>query len=165
VMCIVASLREIRTAMVRITQHPKYAVSNAGISSVAISKTKAKAKSVVHKTAARMCRLAALIGTCQIISMTCTIWTSSLLKTWTTSTDLWLKCNFEPAELREWDAVSKDPIFYSIPSFVLLMFVREAYYSGSLAPGEGGHLSTAFHSTLMKNVVWIYGGRRSLCCR
>ena len=64
-----------------------------------------KKKNPVRETTKRMCRIAGLVGACQIVSMTCTIWTSSLLETWTISTSLWLKCSFETNQLREWDAV------------------------------------------------------------
>jgi hypothetical protein len=69
--------------------------------------------------------------------MTCTIWTSSLLETWTISTSLWLKCSFETNALREWDAVKRNPSSTPLHRVFYVVVVHDdVLMLCSLAPDE-----------------------------
>ena len=146
IILVVAALREIQSAMMKIT--PKSTKTHS-----VLETPKSKKKNPLHETTKRMCRIAGFVGACQIVSMTCTIWTSSLLQTWTISTSLWLKCSFETNALREWDAVKRNPCSTSLHhAFVRLHLTR-------LSVLQFLHL---FSLPFFQNLVWISGRRRNL---
>jgi hypothetical protein len=52
----------------------------------------------------RMCRIAALVGGLQIVTMVTNIWTSTQLEVWTEKADLRLQCQLENRRFRNWDS-------------------------------------------------------------
>jgi hypothetical protein len=57
----------------------------------------------------RLCRIALTVGVLCVIQSGTNIWTSQTLSTWTKSSNLWLKCNFEVQMFRDWNAYGFTP--------------------------------------------------------
>ncbi len=57
----------------------------------------------------RLCRIALTVGVLCVIQSGTNIWTSQTLSTWTKSSNLWLKCNFEVHMFRDWNAYGFSP--------------------------------------------------------